>query len=219
MSKFFTWLSAPLLAPASLLLASEAMPLPVPPPVRENPEPTASAAVGLPVALAAGRFASLGKKSPFTLASTTEVNADFAKDLFIAGFFRVDGKDFILVGNRTSPSTRLVVGTEPSPGAPGLVLEKLNRDPGGELSKLRARVRKGTETALLSFQASSSLTAPTNAPAGPSGMSQPGASFGQGSSPSGVGGPQPNAVTLTNPPPDRPATRRRGEVIDAPPAR
>jgi len=219
MSKFFTPPLALLLAWLGGALASEEMVLPTPIPEPQEIVAAPSGFSVVPAPLAISRFNALAKKSPFTLASTTEVNADFAKDLFIAGFFRVDGKDFILVGNRTSPSTRLVVGTEPSPGAPGLVLEKLNRDPGGELSKLRARVRKGAETALLSFQASSSLTAPTNAPAGPSGMSQPGASFGQGSSPSGVGGPQPNAVTLTNPPPDSPATRRRGEVIDAPPAR
>jgi len=212
MSKFFTWLSAPLLAPASLLLASEAMPLPVPPPVRENPEPTASAAVGLPVALAAGRFASLGKKSPFTLASTTEENADFAKDLILAGYFRMDGQDFVMVANKTRPE-RLMVGTKLSPGAQGMVLLKVERDPSGDPTKLRAQIRKGSETAFLRYEASGVAAQAAPAQAVP-GQGAPGQPPGTALAPAvqaAPGGPAPKQ----NPP----VIRRRVIPIPSGPAR
>ena len=156
MSKFFTRPLALLLAWAWAALASEPMsPALAPQPVPEIPGEAASSGPGLPTALSAGRFAALGKKSPFTLASTTEENADFAKDLILAGYFRMDGKDFVLVANRTQP-TRLMVGTQPSAAAQGLILVKVEKDPSGDPTKMRAQIRKGTETATLKYEASAS---------------------------------------------------------------
>jgi len=159
MSKFFTRPMALLLAWALPALASEEMAAIAPLPGLEpsgSPGVTASL---LPVPLRADRFAPLTKKSPFTLASTTEENADFAKDLILAGYFRMDGKDFVLVANRTQP-TRLMVGTQPSAAAQGLTLVKVERDPSGDPTKMRALVRKGTETATLKYEASVSAGQP-----------------------------------------------------------
>jgi len=155
MSKFFTWPVAPLLASTVLALASEKMPTPAP--LEPAPVPVASA---VPSPLSLARFSALAKKSPFTLASTTEENADFAKDLVLAGYFRMDGQDFVMVANRTRPE-RLMVGTQTSPSAQGLVLVKVERDPSGDPTKLRAQIRKGTETALLKYEAA---PAPSAAP-------------------------------------------------------
>jgi len=212
MSKFFTWLFALLLAPASLLLASEVMPIPVAPTVLESPGMPTSAPAGLPAPLVASRFAPLGKKSPFTLASTTEENADFAKDLILAGYFRTDGQDFVLVANRTQP-TRLMVGTQASPAAQGLVLVKVERDPSGDPTKLRAQIRKGSETAMLKYETSS-------APAGQPAPGQP--AMGQPPVPGQVSPGQPVAGQGTagapgqKPAQNPPVIRRR--VIPIPPA-
>jgi len=172
MSKFFTRPIALLLALVCPALASEEMPLSPPPlPGFEVAEAAVTPGEGLPAVLEAGRFSPLAKKSPFTLASTTEENADFAKDLILAGYFRTDGKDYVLVANRTQP-TRLMVGTQPSPAAQGLVLVKVERDPSGDPTKLRAQIRKGTETAMLKYEAAGEPTG-LNQPApvpGPAGM-------------------------------------------------
>jgi len=152
MSKFFTGAIALLLASVLPALTSEEMPVSIPPaPALEAP--ASSPGEGLPGALNAGRFAALAKKSPFTLASTSEESADFAKDLILAGYFRMDGQDFVMVANRTQP-TRLMVGTQASPAAQGLVLVKVERDPSGDPTKLRAQIRKGSETATLKYEAS-----------------------------------------------------------------
>ena len=160
MSKFFTRPLALLLAWACSALASEPMsPALAPQPVPETPVEAAPSGPGLPTVLSPGRYAALGKKSPFTLASTTEENADFAKDLVLAGYFRTDGKDFVLVANRTQP-TRLMVGTQPSAAAQGLTLVKVERDPSGDPTKMRAQIRKGSETAMLRYESSASAGQP-----------------------------------------------------------
>ena len=151
MSKFFTGAIALLLASVLPALASEEMPISTPPAPALD-APASSPGEGLPGVLSAGRFAALAKKSPFTLASTTEENADFAKDLILAGYFRMDGKDYVMVANRTQP-TRLMVGTQASPASQGLVLVKVERDPSGDPTKLRAQIRKGTEMATLKYEA------------------------------------------------------------------
>jgi len=162
MSKFFTWPVAPLLASTVLALASEKMPTPAPVAPLEPAPAAPPAASSVPSSLSLARFSVLAKKSPFTLASTTEENADFAKDLVLAGYFRMDGQDFVMVANRTRPE-RLMVGTQSSPAAQGLVLVKVERDPSGDPTKLRAQIRKGTETALLKYEAA---PAPSAAPPG-----------------------------------------------------
>ena len=58
---------------------------------------------GLPKALDLSRFEALGKKSPFTLASAT-AQADFAKDLVLGGYVRMDGEDYVMVANKSVPS-------------------------------------------------------------------------------------------------------------------
>jgi len=173
MSKFFTVLSGLLLAYVGGGLASEPMATnaPVASGLEISPAP-ASGETGLPTPLGAARFAALAKKSPFTLASATEENADFAKDLILAGYVRLDGQDFVMVANRSRPD-RLMVGTKASPAAQGLVLVKVERDPSGDPTKLRAQIRKGTETATLKYEASTAPAGqPTPAPTGsvPPGM-------------------------------------------------
>lgn len=207
MSKFFTRPVALLLALVCPALASEEMPPSSPPlPGLEVPESAASPGEGLPVVLNAGRFAALAKKSPFTLASTTEENADFAKDLILAGYFRTDGKDYVLVANRSHP-TRLMVGTQPSPAAQGLVLVKVERDPSGDPTKLRAQIRKGTETATLKYEAAGEAA----------GLNQPAPVPG----PAGLPGQPPaaQAAPAQAPAQNAPVIRRRVVPIPSVPAR
>ena len=212
MSKFFTPPLALLLAWVSTGLASETMsPALAPEPLPETTAESVAPGPGLPVALTAGRFSALGRKSPFTLASTTEENADFAKDLILAGYFRMDGKDFVLVANRTQPN-RLMVGSQPSAAAQGLTLVKVERDPSGDATKMRAQVRKGTETATLKYEVSGAA-----APAAP-GQAIPGQPPIP-AQPQVAGQPQPAqvvpAVAGQKPNPNPPVIRRR--VIPTPP--
>lgn len=111
MSKFFTVIPGLLLALASCLLALEEM-IPAAPAIAQPASPEGW--TGLPELLKAERFAMLSKKSPFTLASAPQENADFAKDLMLAGYVRMDGQDFVMVANRTR-ADRIMVGTKPSP--------------------------------------------------------------------------------------------------------
>lgn len=188
MSKFFTLLLALLLAPASLGLASETMTNAPADAILEPPKEALPPASAEPKTLSAGRFSPLAKKSPFTLASATEETADFAKDLFLGAYFRADGKDFVIVANRTSPA-HFTVGTEPSVAAGGFTLVRIERDPSGDPGKLRAQVRKGTETAMLKYE---TVAAPAPVPAAPTPI--PG-QLGQGQSP-----------LATPPPPQLPVT-------------
>lgn len=175
MSKFFTCPLGLLLALVGVSLASDKMTPASPPlPGSEAMDPDIRAGQGLPAQLDAGRFAALGRKSPFTLASVSEENADFAKDLVLAGYVRMSGKDFVIVANRTRPE-RLMVGTQASPGAQGMVLVRLDKDPSGDPTKLQAQIRKGTETATLKYEVASSAPAPAGAPVGqvPPGQAAP----------------------------------------------
>ena len=106
---------------------------------------------GLPKPLDLSRFDALGKKSPFTLASAT-AEADFAKELVLGGYVRMDGEDFVIVANKTKPD-RILVGRKPSPPAQGMVLLDLKKDPSGDPSKLQAKIKKGTEMATLKYDA------------------------------------------------------------------
>jgi len=105
---------------------------------------------GLPKPLDLSRFDALGKKSPFTLASAT-AEADFAKELVLGGYVRMDGEDFVIVANKTKPE-RILVGRKPSPSAQGMVLLDLKKDPSGDPSKLQAKIKKGTEMATLKYE-------------------------------------------------------------------
>ena len=165
MSKFFTSPLALLLASVSHVLALEEMKLPSTALAPSEGTSDAPTIQELPLALDAGRFAALAKKSPFTLASVTEENADFAKDLVLAGYVRMSGKDFVIVANRTRPE-RLMVGTETSPGAQGMVLVRLEKDPSGDPTKLQAQIRKGTETATLKYEVASANPVSPSAPGG-----------------------------------------------------
>ena len=110
---------------------------------------TTTTSSGLPKPLDLSRFEALGKKSPFTMASAT-AEADFAKELFLGGYVRVDGEDFVIVANKTKPD-RIFVGRKPSPAAQGMVLLDLKKDPSGDPSKLQAKIKKGTEMATLGY--------------------------------------------------------------------
>jgi len=126
---------------------------------------------GLPIVLEYARFSALGKKSPFTLASSTEEAADFAKDLVLAGFVRLDGEDFVMVANKTKPD-RVLVGKKVSPSAQGMVLVEVKKDPSGNPAKMEARIRKGAEMATLKYEVTGGGGA---APASPMAGGQPGA--------------------------------------------
>lgn len=201
MSKFFTRPRALLLACVWPTLALSEMTAQTPKPPASETGTGSVSDPGLPRTLVSTRFSPLGKKSPFTLASTTEENADFAKDLILAGYFRTDGKDYVMVANRTQP-TRLMVGTEASPAAQGLVLVKVERDPSGDPTKLRAQIRKGTEKATLRYEAAAGQ--PEIAPV-PAAMAVP---------PGMPGQPSAGQATPGAPPQNPPVIRRR--VIPVP---
>lgn len=117
-----------------------------------TPEPPGvQSPAGLPASLVFSRFSALGKKSPFTLASSNEEAADFAKDLVLAGFVRLDGEDFVMVANKTKPD-RVLVGKKPSPSAQGMILVEMKKDPSGDPVKMEARIKKGGEVATLKYE-------------------------------------------------------------------
>ena len=169
MSKFFTCTPGLLLVLAPAVLVSESM---IPADSSPVPPPASAVAADQPGPLRMERFAPLGKKSPFTLASAVQENADFAKDLILAGFVRIDRQDFVMVANRTRPD-RIMVGTQPSPSAQGMVLVKIDRDPSGDPTKMQARIRKGTEEATLKYEAAAPAAAPTAIPGQPPIAGQP----------------------------------------------
>jgi hypothetical protein len=111
---------------------------------------TSETTSGVPKALDLSRYGALGKKSPFTLASAT-AEADFAKDLVLGGYVRMDGEDYVMVANKTN-LVRILVGRKPSAAAQGMVLLDLLKDPSGKLSHLEARIKKGTEMATLKYE-------------------------------------------------------------------
>ena len=117
---------------------------------------------GLPKALDLSRFEALGKKSPFTLASAT-AQADFAKDLVLGGYVRMDGEDYVMVANKTKLD-RILVGTKPSPAAQGMILLELKKSPLGDLTKMEAKIKKGTEMATLKYESTGGGAAPAPIP-------------------------------------------------------
>ena len=131
--------------------------------------PAVTTSSGLPKTLDLSRFDALAKKSPFTMASAT-ADAKFAKDLVLGGYFRTDGEDFVIVADKTT-HVRWLVGRKPS-SAQGMVLQDLLKDPSGDLSKLQARIRKGTEMAVLALDKSDVGDAPV-APISSTAVTQP----------------------------------------------
>lgn len=132
--------------------------------VTESDPPPAQTFSGLPTGLEFSRFAALGKKSPFTLASSTEEAADFAKDLVLAGFVRLQGEDFVMVANKTKPD-RILVGKKPSASAQGMLLLEVKRDPSGDPAKLEARIKKGNDVANLKYEVTAGAAAAPAPPA------------------------------------------------------
>jgi len=118
----------------------------------------------LPVALNMDRYEALAKKSPFT-AVAAEETAGFAQDLALAGFVRLKGEDFVMVANRAT-ADRFLVGKKESPSARGLVLVEVMKDPQGDATKMKAKVKKGAEVATISFQAASAPPPPAGQPVG-----------------------------------------------------
>jgi len=113
---------------------------------------------GLPKALELSRYAALGKKSPFTLASAT-AEAAFAKELVLGGYVRLEGEDYVMVANKTKPE-RILVGRKPSTSAQGMILLDLKKDPLGDPSKLQAKIQKGSEMAELKYEVTGGGAAP-----------------------------------------------------------
>lgn len=210
MSKFFTYPMGLLLALVPTVLALEEMTATPP----STPESAAPAELSLlPGPLKADRYAALGKKSPFTLASATQENADFAKDLSLAGYVRMDGQDFVMVANRAK-AERILVGTSPSPSAQGMVLLKIERDPAGDPTKMQVRIRKGTEEATLKYEVTSSAPA---VPVPPPGVAQiPGQTQVAVPPQPGIPG-QPNVVPGQPGQKNPPVIRRRVIPIPTPP--
>jgi len=104
---------------------------------------------GLPKALELSRYTALGKKSPFTLASATAA-ADFAKELVLGGYVRLEGEDYVMVANKTN-NERILVGRKPSPSAQRMILVNLKKDPGDPSKMLQAQIKKGSEMAWLIY--------------------------------------------------------------------
>jgi len=160
-NKFFTLAVGVILVLVGKGIVSGEMttePIPQPPAI---PVATTTSS-GLPKPLDLSRFDALGKKSPFTLASAT-AQADFAKDLFLGGYVRLDGEDYVMVANKTKPD-RILVGTKPSPAAQGMILLELKKSPLGGLSKLEAKIKKGTEMATLKYESTGGGAAPAPIP-------------------------------------------------------
>lgn len=128
---------------------------------------------GLPTTLDFSRFAALGKKSPFTLASTTEEAADFAKDLVLAGFVRLEGEDYVMVAYKTKPQ-RFLVGKKPSLAAEEMILLEVKRDPSGDPTKMEARIKKKGEIATLKYEVTGGGTPPPNVAGAQPGAPAPG---------------------------------------------
>ena len=120
--------------------------------------PAESSSPALPALLDLSRYEALTRKSPFT-AVTVEETAGFAQDLVLAGYVRLKGEDFVMVANRTSPD-RFLVGKTESPSARGLVLLEVQKDPKGDPTKMKAKIKKGSEVATLSYEVSSSAAPP-----------------------------------------------------------
>jgi len=124
-----------------------------------------SAATALPGTLDMGRYEALAKKSPFT-AVAAEETAGFAQDLALAGFVRLKGEDFVMVVNRAT-ADRFLVGKKESPSGRGLVLVEVMKDPKGDATKMKAKVKKGAEVANLSFEVAAAPPPPPGQPAVP----------------------------------------------------
>jgi hypothetical protein len=157
-NKFFTRFAGVLLVLFGKGIVWGEMTTEMPTDVRSLPSTTETVS-GLPKALDLSRYGALGKKSPFTLASAT-AEADFAKDLVLGGYVRMDGEDFVMVANKTKPD-RILVGMRPSPAAQGMILVELKKDPSGDPSKMQAKIKKGTEMATLKYESIGGGGAPT----------------------------------------------------------
>ena len=149
MNKFFTWWLGVFLVLGGKGIVWGEMTSVLPTENRTALSRTATSS-GLPKALDLSSFEALGKKSPFTLASAT-AEADFAKELVLGGYVRMDGEDYVMVANKTKPD-RILVGMKPSPAAQGMILLELKKDPSGDPSKMQAKIKKGTEMATLKYE-------------------------------------------------------------------
>lgn len=212
MNKFFT--SSGLLLFVFFLgaLASdENMISPAPAPQPPAPESEGEAAI-LPALISMSRYEALSKKSPFT-AVTVEETAGFAQDLVLAGYVRLKGEDFVMVANRTTPD-RFLVGKKESPGAHGLLLVEVQKDPKGDPAKMKAKVKKGQEVATLAYAATPASATPPGQPPVP-GLPTPGQTPPAGQPGSGAAVP-PQLQPGQTRPPSTPVIRRR--IIPIPPA-
>ena len=176
------------------------------PPVENVP---AAASMVLPAALVMSRYEALTKKSPFTTVAVEET-VGFAQDLLLAGYVRLKGEYFVMVASRTSP-TRFLVGKKESPSAQGLVLVEVLKDPKGDPAKMKAKIKKGSEIATLSYEVAAAASQPPPAPI--PGQAPPGAPVLPG---------QPNPAQVQagqNRPGPAPVIRRRVIPIPSAPAR
>ena len=149
MNKFFTITRGVILVYLMEGIGFGEMP-PVLPTTVGEATPRAEIRSDLPKALELTRYTALGKKSPFTLASAT-AEADFAKELVLGGYVRLEGEDYVMVANKTKPE-RILVGRKPSPSAQGMILLDLKKDPLGDPSKMQAKIKKGSEMATLKYE-------------------------------------------------------------------
>ena len=148
MNKFFTIARGVLLVYLAEGIGSGEMALVLPTAVPEAP-PRTETRSDLPKALEVSRYTALGKKSPFTLASAT-AEADFAKELVLGGYVRLEGEDYVMVANKTN-NERILVGRKPSPSAQRMILVNLKKEPGDPSKILQAQIKKGSEMAWLIY--------------------------------------------------------------------
>jgi len=98
-----------------------------------------------------------------------------------------------------------MIGIQPSPGDQGMLLVKIERDPSGDPTKMRARIRKGTQEATLKYE-NPALTGV--APVSPAATGNPPAVPGQAAP----------AAKPPSPPSPAPAVIRR-RIVPISPAR
>lgn len=115
---------------------------------------TTSFAGNIPEGYSAQRYESLWKRSPFSLSSIVEEQAQvsgMAERYSLSGTFSVGEKDYVFVVNRANPTERFLVSKEPN--AQGLSLESITRDSSTppDPSKLTATIKQGEESGKITF--------------------------------------------------------------------
>jgi hypothetical protein len=142
----------------------------------------ASVENAIPTPLPADRYAAMGEKSPFALATPAVAlpppQASFAANWYVSGIARVGDTDFVTIKARDLSTQFSLFGHEPS-DANGVSVASVNWSE--TVGKSTVILQKGTETAKLEFneaeikgpQQAAAAPAPGANPAGPMPMPMP----------------------------------------------